>query len=436
MTVDFQVSSIGTRKNPLPWRNIAIATHRRRDPETAGRKGSAPHYSHAPPRPGPAEAGGKDELTMYLMDSTVSQRLERLGAAMPPGLVPRKLTVAGFDFNRAVLKPEHRNALAALAREIGGAWAGAGGRTMVNIVTIGHTDPVGSVARNTQLSWQRALTVRDALKKLLGLRLGSQLLFFPSAAGATKPIASNRTAGGRAQNRRVELQITFAALPARNRKLAPAPPPRTPIAPIRDRFPHISRKRPMEWRNAVQACRERDGMAWFKRYYEPLSMLARSSSLRLDHEGNLQLYKVNKVSFFSLVSSAVRKKIEEQLIGKAEGKALDIVLGKQLANLFGWAQALKEIYDKEQNRKLVGGGREWEEKRYQKRLSMLMSIVADDLARRQRRIAGERLLWLRTNYNKYASILNRCLRYEDMEYQLRTGRTGQRRPKGAHKARI
>lgn len=72
------------------------------------------------------------------------------------------------------------------------------------IQVIGHTDNTGTAAYNYDLSLRRAVAVRDIL---LGAGVPSNRL---SAAGAgeDRPIASNLTVSGRAQNRRVEIIIT------------------------------------------------------------------------------------------------------------------------------------------------------------------------------------------------------------------------------------
>ena len=72
------------------------------------------------------------------------------------------------------------------------------------IQVIGHTDNVGTAAYNFDLSQRRAVAVRDIL---LGAGVPSNRL---SAAGAgeDRPVATNLTSAGRAQNRRVEIIIT------------------------------------------------------------------------------------------------------------------------------------------------------------------------------------------------------------------------------------
>jgi OmpA-OmpF porin, OOP family len=67
----------------------------------------------------------------------------------------------------------------------------------------GHTDNVGSAAKNIILSQERANTVRAYLlmKGIDPLRVTAK------GYGMTKPVASNATADGRAQNRRTEVTI-------------------------------------------------------------------------------------------------------------------------------------------------------------------------------------------------------------------------------------
>ena len=67
----------------------------------------------------------------------------------------------------------------------------------------GHTDITGSLALNERLSKERAASVRDYLTTIGmdGNRLTSE------GYGPSKPIATNKTAAGRQQNRRVEISL-------------------------------------------------------------------------------------------------------------------------------------------------------------------------------------------------------------------------------------
>ncbi len=72
------------------------------------------------------------------------------------------------------------------------------------IVLVGHTDAVGSLEANANLSRRRAQSVLDRLTNTLGAD-PSQVA--AEGAGALSPIASNLNAEGRAANRRVEVVL-------------------------------------------------------------------------------------------------------------------------------------------------------------------------------------------------------------------------------------
>ncbi len=70
------------------------------------------------------------------------------------------------------------------------------------ILIEGHTDNLGSVAYNKQLSLERARAVAQAIAKR-----GYPNPIRIYGAGKTTPIASNDTEAGRAQNRRVDVVL-------------------------------------------------------------------------------------------------------------------------------------------------------------------------------------------------------------------------------------
>jgi len=69
----------------------------------------------------------------------------------------------------------------------------------------GHTDNVGKAEMNQQLSEKRAYSVRNYLI----LKGVDEKRITAKGFGDTKPVASNKTAQGRAKNRRVEFVVTF-----------------------------------------------------------------------------------------------------------------------------------------------------------------------------------------------------------------------------------
>lgn len=78
-----------------------------------------------------------------------------------------------------------------------------------NVIVEGNTDSTGSAATNQKLSEQRA----DAVKQyLLSENAVSSSQIQAIGNGFEKPLASNKTAEGRAQNRRVDVVIESSAL--------------------------------------------------------------------------------------------------------------------------------------------------------------------------------------------------------------------------------
>ncbi|GAA81303.1 MULTISPECIES: OmpA family protein [Pseudoalteromonas] len=67
----------------------------------------------------------------------------------------------------------------------------------------GHTDSTGKDSYNMNLSRERAQSVKDYLvnQQIMAARVSTK------GYGETRPIATNESANGRAQNRRVEIQI-------------------------------------------------------------------------------------------------------------------------------------------------------------------------------------------------------------------------------------
>ncbi|MEO7985473.1 MAG: OmpA family protein, partial [Gemmatimonadales bacterium] len=102
-----------------------------------------------------------------------------------------------FETGKSELTPESQTILDGVAESL---VANAG----INVRVSGHTDNTGSAALNKRLSQARAESVRAYLteKGVAADRLTAM------GFGPSKPIASNKTAAGRAQNRRVELTRT------------------------------------------------------------------------------------------------------------------------------------------------------------------------------------------------------------------------------------
>lgn len=110
-----------------------------------------------------------------------------------------KLTLSsevGFDFDSATIKPSFYSSLKKIA-DIMNRYP------QTDIAVVGHTDSTGNQDYNLQLSLRRANAVADYLisQGVERSRLSTE------GRGPLEPIASNQTAAGRAENRRVEIYV-------------------------------------------------------------------------------------------------------------------------------------------------------------------------------------------------------------------------------------
>ncbi|MFN5701043.1 MAG: outer membrane protein OmpA, partial [Betaproteobacteria bacterium] len=122
-------------------------------------------------------------------------------AAAPaaPAQAATKVTYAAdafFDFDKAVVKKE---AKAKLDDLVGKTRAVA----LEVIIAVGHTDSVGSDAYNQKLSVRRA----EAIKAYLVSKGIEKNRIYTEGKGEKQPVADNKTAEGRAKNRRVEIEV-------------------------------------------------------------------------------------------------------------------------------------------------------------------------------------------------------------------------------------
>jgi OOP family OmpA-OmpF porin len=119
--------------------------------------------------------------------------------APPAPPVVQKVTYAAdafFDFDKAVLKPEGKAKLDDLTGKIKGI-------NLEVIIAVGHTDSVGSDAYNQKLSIKRS----EAVKAYLVSKGIEKNRVYTEGKGEKQPVADNKTAEGRAKNRRVEIEV-------------------------------------------------------------------------------------------------------------------------------------------------------------------------------------------------------------------------------------
>ncbi len=103
-----------------------------------------------------------------------------------------------FDFDKSDIKPQYHQELADFASYMRQQQS----FTVVEIA--GHTDSVGTDEYNQKLSERRAKAVRDYLVNELGMDTN---LFSAVGYGESKPISTNDTDEGRAENRRILAEL-------------------------------------------------------------------------------------------------------------------------------------------------------------------------------------------------------------------------------------
>jgi OmpA-OmpF porin, OOP family len=116
-----------------------------------------------------------------------------------PAVAATKVTYAAdafFDFDKATVKPEARAKLDDLVGKVKGI-------NLEVIIAVGHTDSVGTDGYNQKLSVRRA----EAVKAYLVSKGLEKNRVYTEGKGEKSPVADNKTAEGRAKNRRVEIEV-------------------------------------------------------------------------------------------------------------------------------------------------------------------------------------------------------------------------------------
>ena len=117
----------------------------------------------------------------------------------PPKPMTEKVTFAAdalFDFDKYVIRPDAKAKLDDLVSKLAGV-------SLEVIVAVGHTDWIGTEEYNLGLSKRRS----DAIKQYLVSKGIEANRIYTEGKGEKQPVADNRTAEGRAKNRRVEIEV-------------------------------------------------------------------------------------------------------------------------------------------------------------------------------------------------------------------------------------
>jgi outer membrane protein OmpA-like peptidoglycan-associated protein len=146
-----------------------------------------------------ALAGGGVGVYMDRQEAKLRERLRGSGVSVTrrgDNIILNMPSNITFDTDRADVKPQFFDVLSSVAivlREFD--------QTLVDVT--GHTDSTGSAAHNLELSERRA----GAVAEYLVAQGNNYRRFQVLGMGKSQPIASNATEAGRAENRRVEIQI-------------------------------------------------------------------------------------------------------------------------------------------------------------------------------------------------------------------------------------
>jgi outer membrane protein OmpA-like peptidoglycan-associated protein len=142
--------------------------------------------------------GGAGYDLNIVEEATMAQEIVADASSMAQDIkLTGKVALYGiyFDFNKDIVKPESDPTLREIVKLLKQ-------NPKLNLYVVGHTDNVGSMNANMDLSQRRAQAVVEVLTTKHGV---SKARLEAHGVGPLCPAASNKTEEGRAKNRRVEL---------------------------------------------------------------------------------------------------------------------------------------------------------------------------------------------------------------------------------------
>jgi outer membrane protein OmpA-like peptidoglycan-associated protein len=143
-------------------------------------------------------SGSGDYREVFVTETTLTQDVVANAAALGTGLNSSGHVVVNgilFDTAKADVKPESDPALVEVSKMLKA-------NPNLKVYVVGHTDNVGALAGNMDLSKRRAAAVTLLLNTKYGV---PAVQLSPYGDGPYAPIASNDSEDGRTLNRRVEL---------------------------------------------------------------------------------------------------------------------------------------------------------------------------------------------------------------------------------------
>jgi hypothetical protein len=171
-------------------------------------------------------------------------------------------------------------------------------------------------------------------------------------------------------------------------------------------FTYIREQLPHQYQAALQARNDFEKVKGLAPLYQRLNIAANEASLSLDRQGNLFL-TVQRDSFVKVLSDAGAKAI----IDHVGGKLSTWILGANVLGPLGLILDLAQLYRSIQNEKLVGAvGREADKARFRKKLSLIMDIMAADMAKQSRGNPAKVKIALYDLYHQYQAA---WYRYQD-----------------------
>jgi OmpA-OmpF porin, OOP family len=143
-------------------------------------------------------SGQMDELATIAAEARNEVRVANERITSLDDYDVQETATVNFSLNSAVLSPEAKRQLDAVAQKaLSAKWY------MVEVS--GHADSTGSDAKNFVLSQRRAESVIQYLA--VTHKIPVRRFVTPMGYGKTEAVADNKTAAGRAQNRRVEVKV-------------------------------------------------------------------------------------------------------------------------------------------------------------------------------------------------------------------------------------